>query len=148
MNNKITIKNISTTTVCIIGENKFRRELVPGREIAIPRAVYDELMYDSGFNNLLAAHFIRVTGVAEDEAPVLQSERIYDAEKIAEILKTKNYTELASLLPTATIAEKDSLVELAIKNDIVDNGVNTLIKKYCGVDVISAINQKHQAMEK
>ena len=34
-----------------------------------------------------------------------------------------------------------------VDNDITDNAFTALIKKYCGVDVISAINMKHQAEE-
>lgn len=147
MNNRITIKNISTSLVYIIGNN-FRRALEPGREIPISRAIYDDLMYDPGFNNLLTGHFIIVNGVKDEDAVVVQSDTVYDISAISEMFNKKDYAAFAKFLPNATAAEKDTVIKLAVERGITDNGFTALIKKYCDVDVISAINFKHLAEEK
>ena len=121
---KITLKNISTATVNIVSD-KFRRELVPGRTVPISQSIYEDLMFDPGFNNLVSGHYIRIDGVENDTAVVI-----------------------AKFLANATMAEKDTVVKLAVDNGITDGGFTALIKKYCGVDVISALNIKRQAEEK
>lgn len=144
MNNKITIKNISSATVYVVSDT-FRRDLAPGREVPITKAIYDDLMFDPGFNNLLSAHFIKVNGIAEEEAVSASYGNAYSVEDIAKMLDEKDYVSFAKFIPNATLAEKDSVVELAINKGITDNGFTALINKYCGIDIISAINQKHQA---
>lgn len=148
MNNRIMLKNISSATVVVVSD-KFRRELVPGREVPITRAIYDDLMFDPGFINLLDGHFVTITGIAEENAvnsPVNQ--KTYDVAAISKMFDTKDYTNFAKFLPTATAAEKDTVIKLAVEKGITDGGFTALIKKYCDVDVISSINYKHQAEEK
>lgn len=144
---KITLKNISTATVNIVSD-KFRRELMPGRIVPISRAVYEDLMFDPGFNNLLVGHYIRVDGVSKDNAVVEDDSEIFDVAAINKMFDSKDYTTFAKFLPKATAAEKDTVVKLAVDKGITDGGFTALIKKYCGVDVISAFNIKHQAEEK
>lgn len=144
---KITLKNISTATVTVVSD-KFRRELVPGRVVPISQSIYEDLMFDPGFNNLVSGHYIRVDGVADDEAVAPVEENVFDVAAIAQMFDTKDYTAFAKFIPNATMAEKDTAVQLAVDKGITDGGFTALIKKYCGVDVISAFNIKHQAEEK
>lgn len=145
----ITVKNVSTATVIINDEvNRFRRELVPGRTIPLENEQYEELMFNPGFVNLIKSHYIKLDGVEEDKAVELDEEKVYEVSDINKFFDTKDYTNFAKFLPNATMAEKDTVVELAVKKGITDNAFTALIKKYCGVDVISAINFKHQAEEK
>ena len=145
--NKISIKNISTATVTIVSDN-FRRELVPGREVPINRNVYEDLMFDPGFNNLLEGHYIVVNGLQEDEMVNAPQTEVYDVATINKMFDDKDYTTFAKFIPTATMSERDTVVKLAVDKGIVDGGFTALIKKYCDVDIVSAINQKHQAEEK
>ena len=143
---KIMLKNISTATVYVVSD-KFRRELVPGRAVPISRAVYDDLMFDPGFINLVEGHYVKITGVEDDKAVIENEENVFDFEMIAKMFDEKDYVGFAKFIPTATAAEKDSVVEIAVKKGITDNGFTALIKKYCNVDVIAAINHKHLAEE-
>lgn len=147
MNNRIMLKNISTATVVVVSE-KFRRELVPGREVPITRAIYDELMFDPGFINLLEGHFITITGISDDMTVNSQNTKAYDVEEISEMFNNKDYVEFSKFISTATAAEKDTVIKLAVDKGITDAGFTALIKKYCGIDVISSINYKHQSEEK
>lgn len=143
---KIMLKNISTATVYVVSD-RFRRELVPGRAVPISRAVYDDLMFDPGFINLVEGHYVKITGVEEDKAVIENEENVFDFEMIAKMFDEKDYVGFAKFIPTATAAEKDSVIEIAVKKGITDNGFTALIKKYCNVDVIAAINHKHLAEE-
>ena len=143
---KITIKNISTATVVIVS-NSFRRELAPGREVPITKAVYDDLMFEPGFNNLILGHYIMVNGLTEED-PVAETGPVYEPAAISKMFDTKDYTAFAKFLPNATASERDTVVKFAIEKGITDNGFTALIKKYCDIDVVSAINQKHQTEEK
>ena len=144
---KITLKNISTATVNIVSD-KFRRELVPGRIVPITQEIYEDLMFDPGFNNLVTGHYVYVSGVNEEEAVVTPEANVFDVAEINAMFENKDYSKFAKFLPTATAAEKETVVQLAVDKGINDGGFTALIKKYCGVDVISAFNIKHQAEEK
>lgn len=143
---KIMLKNISTATVYVVSD-RFRRELVPGRAVPISRAIYDDLMFDPGFINLVEGHYVKITGVEEDKAVIENEDNVFDFEMIAKMFDEKDYVGFAKFIPTATAAEKDSVIEIAVKKGITDNGFTALIKKYCNVDVIAAINHKHLAEE-
>lgn len=64
------------------------------------------------------------------------------------MLETLNITAFARFIPTATTAEKETVVKLAVEKGITNNAFVTLIQKYCNIDIINAINMKHQAEEK
>jgi len=64
------------------------------------------------------------------------------------MLDKSDITAFAKFIPTATEAEKDSVVQLAVDKGITHSGFVALIKKYCDVDIINAINVKHQSEEK
>lgn len=144
---KITLKNVSTATVNVVSD-KFRRELAPGRVVPISQSIYEDLMFDPGFNNLITGHYIRIDGVEEENAVVESTGDVFDVAAIDDMFEKKNYTAFAKFIPNATMAEKDTVVKLAVDKGITDGGFTALIKKYCGVDVISAFNIKHQAEEK
>ena len=146
----LTVKNISTATVLLVAPNiRFRRELAPGRVVPLTEEEYEELSFDTGFASLLNSHYIKLNGVNEGEEvnEVQGSERIFSAEEIAKMFDKMDVTGFAKFIPTAAEAEKETAVKLAIEKGITNTGFTALIKKYCGVDVISAINMKHQAEE-
>ena len=64
------------------------------------------------------------------------------------MLDDLDITHFAKFIATATTAEKETVIKLAVDKGITHNGFVTLIKKYCDVDIINAINMKHQAEEK
>jgi len=64
------------------------------------------------------------------------------------MLVSGDVTKFAKFIPKATAAEKESAVTLAVEHKITNTGIVALIKKYCDVDVIEAINVKHQSEEK
>ena len=144
---KITLKNISTATVNIVSD-RFRRELVPGRVVPINQSIYEDLMFDPGFNNLVKGHYIKVDGVSEEEAVVTPEEKVFDVTAIEKMFDTKDYSGFAKFMPTATMAEKDTVVKLAVDKGITDGAFTALIKKYCNVDVVSAFDIKRKSEEK
>ena len=64
------------------------------------------------------------------------------------MLIKNDVTAFAKFIPTATAAEKESAVNLAIQHKITNNAIVALIKKYCDVDIINAISVAHDAEEK
>ena len=144
---KITLKNISTATVNIVSD-RFRRELVPGRVVPINQSIYEDLMFDPGFNNLVKGHYIKVDGISEEEAVVTPEEKVFDVAAIEKMFDTKDYSSFAKFMPTATMAEKDTVVKLAVDKGITDGAFTALIKKYCNVDVVSAFDIKRKSEEK
>mgnify|MGYP006896772291 CR=1 FL=1 len=73
---------------------------------------------------------------------------VVEASEIEKMLVDGNVTAFAKFIPKATSAEKESAVTLAVEHKITNSGIVALIKKYCDVDVIEAINVKHQSEEK
>lgn len=145
---KITLTNVGTATVSLFFPNiKWSRELTPGRAVPVSREDYEEMTFDPGFMALVNGHFIKVEGITENEQ-VEEVGTIVSATDIAAMFDKNDVTGFAKFIPTATAAEKDSVVKIAVDKGITSPAFTMLIKKYCDVDIINAINMKHQAEEK
>lgn len=144
----IKVKNISSAFVVLtLPDLRFRRELMPGREIPVSEEEYETMMFDPGINILVQNHFISFSGVEEEKQVVVEESSTYDVKAIKEMLEKQDITAFAKFIPNAAPAEKDTVVQLAVDMGITNGGFVTLIKKYCDVDVISAINTKHLVEE-
>jgi hypothetical protein len=144
----IRIKNISTSLVSLYVPNiHFNRELMPGREIPVSQEEYEELTFDTGFMSLVSGHYVKITGV-EDEQAVEVVDDVFEASEIEKMLVNNDVTAFAKFIPHATDAEKESAVTLAVEHKITNSGIVALIKKYCDIDIINAIAAKHDAEEK
>lgn len=145
---KITLTNVGTATVSLFFPNiKWSRELTPGRAVPVSQEDYEEMTFDPGFMALVNGHFIKVEGIKENEQ-VEEVGTIVSATDIAAMFDKNDVTGFAKFIPTATAAEKDSVVKIAVDKGITSPAFTMLIKKYCDVDIINAINMKHQAEEK
>ena len=144
----IRIKNVSTSLVSLyVPSIKLNRELTPGRAIPVTEEEYEELTFDAGFMALVNGHYVKIEGV-EEERQVVVTNNVTEASAIEKMLVENNVTAFAKFIPNATSAEKESAVTLAVEHKITNAGIVALIKKYCDVDVISAIAAKHEAEEK
>ena len=144
----IKIKNVSTSIVSLyVPSIKLNRELTPGRTIPVSQEEYEELTFDPGFMALVNGHYVVIEGVAEEQQ-VTEVGPVFDVSKIQNMLLKGDVTAFAKFIPNATEAEKESAVTLAVEHKITNAGIVALIKKYCDVDVISAIAAKHDAEEK
>ena len=142
---KITIKNICDAIVSInVPEANFSREIPSGREIPIPRDTYDALTFDQGFMNLVNMHYIQIFGIPPEEALIPPEEVITSKDEINKMLDALDITAFAKFIPNAAPAEKETVVDLAVEKKITHSGFVSLIKKYCGRDVIDLIHTKHQ----
>lgn len=145
---KITIKNICNAMVSVhVPEANFSREIPSGREIPIPHDTYEALTFDQGFMNLVNMHYIQVLGVPAEEAIVPPEEVITTKDEINKMLDDLDITAFAKFIPNAAPAEKETVVDLAVEKKITHSGFVTLIKKYCGRDVIDLIHMKHLEAE-
>lgn len=145
----ITVKNVSSSDVSIwLPGVNFNRTFTPGRAVAITREVYDELCNDAGVLALIRGHYIKIEGIKEDEKVEVETNPVYDVAAISAMFDKNDVTSFARFIPNASIAEKETVVRLAVDKGITHPAFTTLIKKYCDVDIINAINMKHQAEEK
>lgn len=145
---KITLKNVSSATVVVsLPDIRFNRTLAPGRVVTVEKDIYEEMMFDTGVQNLLRAGYIRFEGVPEEETSVIVDE-VLDYKEIEKMIDDRDITAFAKFVPNASVAEKETVVKYAVDTNVTDNAFTALIKKYCGVDVINAIAIKHQAEEK
>ena len=137
---KVKIKNTSTYKLSIILENvRYRRDLNPGAETTLPEDVFEEFNYDNGCRNYVRNGFIKVITDDEDikeSLPEAPKDIDMDAERL---VTKKTVQELAAVLKEASTAMKDKVVQAAIKHSIADAPRVTLIKTYCGVDVLNAL---------
>ena len=144
----ITLRNASTSIVSLyVPHIKMNRELIPGRKVPITQEEYEELTFDPGFMALVRGHYIAIEGVDKEQA-VEEVGPVVDQKMIEQMLLKGDVTAFAKFIPHATSAEKESAVTLAIQHKITNNAIVTLIKKYCDIDIINAINVAHAAEEK
>ena len=145
----ITIKNVSSSDVSIwLPGVNFNRTFTPGRAVTITRDIYDELCNDPGALALIRGHYIKVDGVKADERVEEERTPVFDVSEINAMFDNNDVTKFAKFIPNATTAEKETVVRLAVDKGITAPAFTLLIKKYCDVDIINAINMKHQAEEK
>lgn len=145
---KITLKNISSARVVMtLPDIHFNRTLEPGRVVGISKEEYEEMSFNTGVQNLLTAGYIRFDGLEEDEEMVVVEDAL-DAKTIQKMIDDRDITAFAKFIPTASVAEKETVVKYVVDNNVTDNAFTALVKKYCGIDVINAIAIKHQAEEK
>lgn len=146
---KVNIKNISSGIVIITAPDiGLRRELRPGRGVSVSLENYEELAADPGFSTLVAGHYLQIDGLnAEEKETIIETSPAFDVAAIKEMLDNLDITAFAKFIPTAAAAEKETVVKLAIEQGIVNPGFTALIKKYCGVDIIEAINLRHKLEE-
>ena len=144
----IKIKNVSTSRISLFAPSvRLNRMLDPGRVIPISQEEYEELTFDPGFMALVRGHYVVIEGLEAEQA-VEEVGQVYDQNTIEQMLIKNDITAFAKFIPTASVAEKESAVNLAIEHKITNNAIVALIKKYCGVDIINAINVAHEAEEK
>ena len=144
----ITLRNASTSTVSLyVPAIKMNRELTPGRRIPVSQEEYEELTFDPGFMALVRGHYIAIEGVSAENI-VEEVGPVVDQKTIEQMLIKNDVTAFAKFIPNATAAEKESAVNLAIQHKVTNNAIVALIKKYCDIDVINAINVAHAAEEK
>lgn len=143
---KITVKNISSATVVLSAPDiRFSRSMAPGRVVPITDEIYDELMADGGVQNLLRAGYIRFDGVAEEAKVIDDAPEALDKAEVEKMIADRDVTAFAKFIPHATPAEKETVIQYVVANNVTDNAFAALIKKYCGVDVIQAITIEHQS---
>ena len=141
---QITIKNISSATVVIsVPEISFNRTLVPGRSIPITKEIYDNLLFEPGVQNMIRGGYIVASGVEEGAEVDVNKESIKDKASIEAMILNKDITAFAKYIPNASPAARETIVQCVVNNNITYNAFTALIKKYCGVDVITAITMKH-----
>ncbi len=142
----ISIKNVSTATVVItLPDLHFRRELTPGRSATIPEEIYNELRFDPGTAGLLDDHYLVISGI-DDEGVKITTDAV-DSTEISRMFDEQDITAFAKFIPNAAQAERDTVIRLAIDKGVTAPAFVSLIKKYCGTDIIQAINFKHLAEE-
>ena len=145
---KITIKNICDSIVSIyVPEAHFSREIPSGREIPIAPDTYEALTFDQGFMNLVNMHYIQILGLPAEESLLSPEEVVTPKDEINKMLDNLDITAFAKFIPNAAPAEKETVVDLAVEKKITHSGFVSLIKKYCGRDVIDLIHTKHQEEE-
>lgn len=148
MNKRISVKNISSATIdLILPFINFRRKLDSGRTIYVSEDELYELNNDAGFAAMVREHYIQIEGLEENEMPELVSGTVYTAQDIGAMLDKLDVTAFAKFIPNAAPAEKETAIKLAIDKGITNPAITALIKKYCDIDVINAINMKHQTEE-
>ena len=143
----IKVKNVGSSTVIILCTDlRFRRKLMPGREVALTKEVYDELSFDTGFQTLVQVGSLRVSGAeAEDSEVIVSDKTVLSREEIKEIFEKKDYSKFAKEIKDASPATKESVAAVAVEMRVVDNGFVSLINKYCNMDLLSAIaNQSEE----
>lgn len=138
---KVKIKNTSGYRISIILDNvRYRRDLNPGQETVIPEDVFEEFNFDNGCRNYMRNGFLKV--IAEDveikeQLPEIPEDVDMDAD---DVVTNKSIAEFTAILKNASPAMKEKIVAAAIKNSTMDAPKVALIKNYCNVDVLQALN--------
>lgn len=139
---KMKIKNLSNFRISIDLPNvRFKRDLMPHQESAVPDDVIEDFNYDPGCISLVQDGFLKIISDDEEvkaQAPVTTKKTASDVD-VRKIVVDGTPRQLYDLLKNATPALKDLIVETAIKNNVVDPAKRNFIKAVTGVDILNAL---------
>lgn len=142
------VKNICDSVVNINLPNvRFRTDIRPKQERAMPEEVFTEFLYDPGCMNMVRWGFLEVI---YDKSADSYYDKIEVPQQTAatvnvrELLLEKTVKELSEVLKNASPALKDEIVAVAIAESIVDQGRCNIIKKYTDVDVLNTLAMARQ----
>lgn len=146
---KVKVKNLSTFVIGINLPNvRFRRDLQPKQETALPEDVFEEFNYDSGCQAFIRDGFLQViTEDAETAAevsvkPVAATAAEVDVKKL---LSEGSAMELIKVLKgDVSPALKDEFIQTARELKITDLGKCNVLKKYLGFDCLEAVRMTIQ----
>lgn len=143
------IKNISNSAININLPNvRFRTELRPKQERALPDDVMMEFNYDPGCINMVKWGFIQPIYDEKAEAEGIEEIKVETTTaatiNVEELLTKKTPKELSEVLKTASPALKDEIVAAAVKLSIADTGRCNLIEKYTNVNILNVMAMDRQ----
>lgn len=142
------VKNICDSVVNINLPNvRFRTDIRPKQERAMPEEVFTEFLYDPGCMNMVRWGFLEVIYDKSADSyydKIEVSQQTAATVNVRELLLEKTVKELSEVLKNASPALKDEIVAVAIAESIVDQGRCNIIKKYTDVDVLNTLAMARQ----
>lgn len=146
---KVRIKNTSNFVISIILNNvRYRRDLNPGQETVLPEDAFEEFNFDTGCRSYVKNGYLKV--IADDpvvKESVVEGPRDVDID-VNDLLTNKSVNDLAVALKNGSASFYDKVATAAIKLSISDAARCSLIKHYCGIDVLNAIALQRSTMNK
>lgn len=154
----VIIKNVSSAKVCLyIPAQNFKRELKgEGTSTRIPFDVlYEGLLSEPGIGVLFDEGYLYIEnqqdridlGLEEEDLDGKnenKSPKVMESKDILALLKENNPTKLKTALSGLALEQKKKFVSVAVENDIYSAGLAHLIKEATGMDLLKAIQQKHE----
>lgn len=151
---KVILKNAGNGTLCLSYPNqniKFRAVLLPNREVSISREDYEDILYDAGTLELIQnGALLVIEGEKKTrtlEEAIVEDKKDADGivlsrEEVINLLQNGTIAQFTTAIRTASSATRESIGQVAVELAIADGAHTELIKKYCGIDVIKALNLK------
>lgn len=160
------IKNTSGFSILLSYPNaKARFDLTPNRQVSISEAVFEEMKYDAGTEDLLrygVIQFITEDGqkktLEELLNPTPNTENVSEIEdktdgkivlskeEVIKLLQEGTIAQFTKTVKNASAATLETIGQMAIELSVADGARTELIKKYCGIDVLQALNYKRNLM--
>lgn len=142
---KVKVKNLSTFVIGINLPNvRFRRDLMPKQETALPEDVFEEFNYDPGCQAFIKDGFLQV--ITEDAELKAQISVKPTAKTSADVnvkylLTEAPVKDLITVLKSKDLspALKDEFIETARELKITDLGRSNALKQYLGFDCLEAV---------
>ena len=162
---KVKVFNNSTGDVgYTIPNRNVRRNWLPKQTLPIAVDELQEGLYDFGIEVLFKEGILQIASLEERIAVGLASGKtnedtkkidvtddltgIYNQEQILTALKSDKLIDLITLLKDAQPGVKETLIDLAIDNEITDMKKVEQIKKYTGTDVMIIIQNRKKLEDK
>ena len=162
---KVKVFNYSTGEVGYTIENRnVRRNWLPGQTLPIAVDELQEGLYNFGIEVLFREGILQIksleeriavglaTGEMNEETKQIEVTDdltgIYDKDQILAALKSEKLIDLVNLLKDAKPGVKDTLIDLAIDNEVTDMKKVDIIKKYTGTDVMIIIQNRKKLEDK
>lgn len=123
-----------------------------GQTFGIPFDTVRELMWDTGFKNLIYSGILYIPdlqdkidlGIEDADATEAKNIIAFDEKKMTELLTETPMQEFVKLMTTVPRTQVDNLIIYAIEKEIVNTEKCRFLKALTGKDILIGISRKHQ----
>lgn len=145
-NYKVLIKNTTNHPVMVILQDaKFQREWTAGASLKVPFSILEEGIFDKGFRFFLEKGVLFIEdkavrvelGLEEEDGPPIF--KVLNKSQMLKLLKVDSLEDFEKTFEDLSRDQRNSIIDLALEEKIVNIDKINIIKKYTGIDLLKAI---------
>ena len=152
---KVSVKNTTNHPVLVILQDaRFQREWPAEAVLKVPYSILEEGLFDKGLRTFIEEGIlfieekeVRVAlGLEEEGGPPVVN--VLNRGQMVKLLKVDSVKDFTKAYKELTKEQRNSLIDIALKEKMVDIDKVAVIKEYSGIDILKAIQLNSEPEKK